>query len=85
MTVEDLKRILNSVKDDSAAVFIEYSPAQYEYITEYVTGVRYSDDGKLTILGITNHLSDEWGGRSLNFLKISGVKILEFYQHISTL
>ena len=59
MTVEDLKRILNSVKDDTAAVFIEYSPAQYEYITEYVTGVRYSDDGKLTILGITNHLSDE--------------------------
>ena len=59
MTVKDLKTILSSVDDDMAAVFIEYSPASYEYITEYATGVRYSDDGKLTILGITNRLDSE--------------------------
>ena len=28
--------ILSSVDDDTAAVFIEYSPKSYEFITEYV-------------------------------------------------
>ena len=60
MTVKDLKTILSTVDDDTAAVFIEYSPKSYEFITEYATGVRYSNEGQLTILGITNHLDSEY-------------------------
>ena len=60
MTVKDLKTILSSVDDDTAAVFIEYSPRPYEYITEYATSVRYSNEGQLTILGVTNHLDSEY-------------------------